>query len=142
VEPIGQVYIAAATAREELLLENGDVLKVPKRDGLVLISGEVLFPNAVAYDEDAVLSDYINRAGGYSQNADVSRVVIARNDGSFEGVKSKWGWFRSGPRDVSLRSGDEVLVLPKIDVKSRQVAKDLSQILYQIAVTAKVVSDF
>jgi len=142
VDPIGQVYIAGASARDELLLENGDLLKVPKHDGLVLISGEVLFPNAVAFDADAVLGDYIERAGGYSQNADVSRVVIARNDGSFEAVRKKWGWFRSGPRDVSLRSGDEVLVLPKIDVKSRQVAKDLSQILYQLAVTAKVVSGF
>jgi len=30
------------------------------------------------------------------------------------------------------------LVLPKIDVKSRQIWKDMSQILFQIAISAKV----
>ena len=40
---------------------------------------------------------------------------------------------------VSIRSGDEILVLPKVDVKSMQIAKDLMQILYQIAISTKVV---
>jgi hypothetical protein len=38
-----------------------------------------------------------------------------------------------------MRAGDEVLVLPKIDVKSRQIWKDMTQIIYQLAVSAKVV---
>jgi len=40
-----------------------------------------------------------------------------------------------------VRSGDEILVLPKIDVKSRQITKDITQILFQIAVIAKVILD-
>jgi len=43
----------------------------------------------------------------------------------------------SAPNPV--RPGDEILVLPKIDVKSLQIVKDLTQILFQIAVSAKVV---
>jgi protein involved in polysaccharide export with SLBB domain len=129
VEPSGQVLIAETTGREDLLLENGDVIKVPTRDGLVLVSGEVLFPNAIAYDKKLSLEDYIRRAGGYTQNADNSRVVIAHRDGSFD----------DGVSDPALRAGDEVLVLPKVDVKSRQIWKDMTQIIYQIAVSAKVV---
>jgi protein involved in polysaccharide export with SLBB domain len=128
IEPSGQVLIAQSTRRDELLLENGDMIKVPTRDGLVLVSGEVLFPNAIAFDSKLEVNDYIRRAGGYTQNADNSRVVIAHRDGSFD----------DGASSPPLRAGDEVLVLPKVDVKSRQIWKDLTQIIYQIAISAKV----
>jgi protein involved in polysaccharide export with SLBB domain len=128
VEPSGQVLIAQASSRDQLLLENGDIIRVPSRDGLVLVSGEVLFPNAIAFDTALSLEEYINRAGGYTQNADNSRVVVSHRDGSYSAGASQ-----------SLRAGDEVLVLPRIDVKSRQIWKDMTQILFQIAVSAKVV---
>jgi protein involved in polysaccharide export with SLBB domain len=127
IEPSGQVQIAQAGNRDTLLLENGDILKVPAKDGLVLVSGEVLFPNAIAFDAKLDLEDYIDRAGGFTQNADNSRIIIAHRDGSFEQDSG------------DLRAGDEVLVLPKVDVKSRQIWKDMTQIIYQIAISAKVV---
>lgn len=46
-----------------MLLENGDVIRIPRKDALVLVSGEVLFPNAVAFDGSLSLKDYIDRAG-------------------------------------------------------------------------------
>lgn len=149
VEPAGQVYIAEAKQRDDLLLENGDVLRVPTQDGLVLVSGEVLFPNAIAYDTGLALNDYIRHAGGYTQNADAARLVIAHRDGSFsegdpsayQGSYADFFWWedQDSARTSAIRPGDEILVLPKIDVKSRQIAKDLTQILYQIAVSTKVI---
>lgn len=127
IEPRGQVLIAQAGNRDSLLLENGDIIRVPARDGLVLVSGEVLFPNAIAFDKRLDLDEYIERAGGYTQNADYNRIVIAHRDGSFE------------QGDGDIRPGDEVLVLPKVDVKSRQIWTELVQIIYQIAVSAKIV---
>lgn len=129
IEPSGQVQIAQVISRDGLLLENGDVIRIPTRDGLVLVSGEVLFPNAIAYDATLSLEDYIQRAGGYTQNADNSRIVVAHRDGSFD----------DGKKEPELRAGDEVLVLPKVDVKSRQIWKDMTQIIYQIAISAKVI---
>ena len=134
IEPLGQVLIAQNANKGQMLLENGDVLRIPRQDALVLINGEVLFPNAVAYQPDLKLVDYIQRAGGFTQNADNSRVVIARRDGSFE---------QTDPEKLlvsaSVRPGDQVLVLPKVDEKQRQFWKDMTQIIYQIAVSAKVV---
>ena len=139
IEPSGQVVIAHAASRDDLLLENGDILRIPTKDGLVLISGEVLFPNAIAYDKSLRLNDYVERAGGYTQNADAARLIVARRDGSFVEAGAKKGFFGFGTSDIMLRSGDEILVLPKIDVKTRQVWKDLTQIIFQLAVSAKVV---
>jgi protein involved in polysaccharide export with SLBB domain len=136
IEPSGQVLIAQQTKLDSFLLENGDLLRVPVKDDLILISGEVLFPNAVAFDAHLNLDEYIRRSGGYTQNADVSRVIVAHRDGSFDEVLAADRGYGS---NALLRSGDEVLVLPKIDVKSRQIWKDLTQIIYQIAVSAKVV---
>jgi protein involved in polysaccharide export with SLBB domain len=130
IEPTGQVYIAEAPKRDDLLLENGDVIRVPTRDGLVLISGEILFPNTIAFDSSMGVDDYIRRAGGYTQNADVSRVIVAHRDGSFDDASN---------RGSEVRAGDQILVLPKIDTKSRQFFKDITQIIYQIAVSAKII---
>lgn len=129
IEPSGQVVIAQAANRNDLLLENGDIIRIPTRDGLVLVNGEVLFPNAIAYDTKLKLEDYIRLAGGYTQNADNSRIIVAHRDGSFDNSESS----------PALHAGDQVLVLPKVDVKSRQIFKDMTQIIYQIAVSAKVV---
>jgi protein involved in polysaccharide export with SLBB domain len=129
IEPTGQVLIAKSSNRDKLLLENGDVLRIPVRDGLVIVNGEVLFPSSIAYDRRMDVTDYIKQSGGYSQNADSSRVVVAHRDGSFG----------DGREDVTVRPGDEILVLPKVDFKTRQFAKDIFQILFQLAVSAKVV---
>jgi hypothetical protein len=64
---------------------------------------------------------------------------VAHRDGSFGEADGAKGFFSFGNGDVAIRSGDEIMVLPKIDVKSRQIAKDLTQILFQIAVSAGVV---
>jgi hypothetical protein len=50
IEPSGQVLIATASQRDDLLLENGDTVLVPVKDGLVLVGGEVLFPNTIAFE--------------------------------------------------------------------------------------------
>jgi len=134
IEPLGQVLVAQHANKDELLLENGDVLRIPTRDGLVLVSGEVLFPNAVAHDRSLGLKDYIQRAGGFTQNADNSRVVVARRDGSYEQADASK--LNNGP---VVNPGDQVLVLPKVDEKNRQFALDITKILSQIAITAGVV---
>lgn len=129
VEPVGQVVLAKGAARDDMMLENGDILKVPARDDLVLISGEVIFPNAVAHEPGLTVDEYVARAGGYTQNNSSKRIVVAHQDGSFDEVSG---------RSRSVGAGDEVLILPKMDTKSRQIFKELTQIIYQIAVSARV----
>jgi protein involved in polysaccharide export with SLBB domain len=129
ITPLGQIVIAQAKQRDDLLLENGDLIRVPIKDGLVQIQGEVMFATAVAYDDELDLEAYIKRAGGFSQNADTSRIVIAHRDGSFTDSRE----------DARMRPGDDVLVLPKVDDKNRQFWKDVTQIIFQIAVAARVV---
>jgi protein involved in polysaccharide export with SLBB domain len=131
IEPTGQVVISGTEWRNDMLLENGDIIRIPARDGLVLVSGEVLFPNAIAYDPSLSLDDYIKRAGGFTENA-TTRIIIAHVDGSFDN-DSTIG---------KLKPGDQIMVLPKVDTKTRMFIKDIVQILFQIAVIAKTVALF
>ena len=104
------------------------VLRIPAHSGLILVSGEVLFPNAIAYDSSLRLADYVRRTGGLTQHSDGSRIIIAHPDGSFD----------DSAKSAGLNAGDEILVLPKVDVKSRQIWKEMTQIIYQIAIAAKI----
>ena len=136
IEPSGQVLLAGADHLDDLLLENGDRINIPAIDNLVLVSGEVMFPNTVAMAADKGIDDYIDTAGGYSQNADHSRIIIAHRDGSFEDTESHAGWF---DEDTSIRPGDEIMVLPKVDPKYRQLFKEVSTMIYQMALGAKII---
>lgn len=136
IEPSGQVMLANADNLKDLLLENGDLISIPAIDNLVLVSGEVMFPNTIALDSNKDVEDYIQTAGGYAQNADTSRIVIAHRDGSFEDTAVNDGWFSAG---TAVRPGDEILVLPKVDAKYRQLFKEVSMMIYQMALGARVV---
>lgn len=130
VQPRGQVILAQGSESGELLLEDGDVIRLPERSHLVLVSGEVMFPNALAYDSRAGAEDYVARSGGYTQGADKAKVLVVRQDGSV-----------GEARQVALQPGDEIMVLPKIETKSVELTRGITQIIYQIAVAAKVLFD-
>jgi hypothetical protein len=132
IVPLGQVAIAQAQRRDELLLENGDIVRVPAKTGLVLVQGEVQFPNAVAFDTRYNIKDYVKRAGGYSQKADTSRIIVAHLDGTYEEAAAS----------SKIRAGDNIFVLAKLGSKPRQFWKDIVAIIFQLAVTADVLLDF
>jgi protein involved in polysaccharide export with SLBB domain len=129
-QPRGQVVLADATGAGETLLEDGDVIRLPETSNVVLVSGEVLMPNALVYRDGEDIESYIRRAGGYTQGADEARVLVVRQDGSIvEALPSA--------RTV-LRAGDELMVLPKVETKNIEVTRGVTQIIYQIAVAARI----
>lgn len=128
VQPRGQVILAQRDQAPDTLLEDGDIIRVPETSNLVLVSGEVLFPNALVYEPQATVDDYVQRAGGYNQGADKARLIVLRQDGSVV----------PGTEVARLQPGDEIMVLPKIETKNVEITRGITQILYQIAVSAKV----
>ena len=92
-----------------------------------------MFPNTLAFESRLSLDDYIQLAGGYTQNANSSKVVIAHLDGSF--IEINDGFFSKAPQ---IRAGDHILVLPRIDTKYRQIAMELTQIIFQYALMTAV----
>ena len=75
------------------------------------------------------MDDYIKSAGGFSNRADTSNILVVHPDGEVT------------PRAKSVQPGDQILVLPRVDSKNMQAVKEVSQILYQVAVACKVILD-
>jgi protein involved in polysaccharide export with SLBB domain len=128
LEPKGQLVMPRLAAADDLLLEDGDTLVIPERSSQVAIHGEVMFPMAVHHDDSRTAGEYIELAGGYTQNADTSRVLLMRRSGAVQEAN----------RSTRLQPGEELMVLPKADTKNIEVTRGITQIIYQIAIAAKV----
>ncbi|WP_193754356.1 SLBB domain-containing protein [Microbulbifer sp. Q7] len=137
-QPRGQVVLANNAKAGEMLLEDGDSLIVPLRASTVSVVGEVVFPTSLVFNERHTLEDYIELAGGFSNNANTDELVVLHMDGTISRIKKRK--FNNRLNGV-LRPGDEIMIMPEIQASELQVTKDVTEILYRIAVgTAAVLS--
>nr|WP_232367651.1 polysaccharide biosynthesis/export family protein [Alteromonas pelagimontana] len=138
IEPLGKVIVSENGDIANILLESGDTIVIPEVTDLIHIGGEVLLPQSVVFNPDATTEDYIAWAGGFTQRADDERILIIRKNGNVAFDSVDGSFWSAGKKDLTLEAGDQIVVLPAIDVKSLQAIKDITQIIYQIAVAANV----
>lgn len=135
VEPKGQVSLGAASSVDDILLEQGDVIRIPRTSNLVMVHGDVLFPSAMAYQDGSTIEAYIEQAGGFTQSRSASNVLVLHRDGTFMKVSKR----QLDSTKVQLMPGDEIFVLPRVQTKSFQLTQDIITIFYQLALSAGVV---
>jgi len=70
----------------DLVLRDGDRIIVPEYNGTVKISGNVQFPNTVAFNEKKGYKWYINKAGGFGSRAKKSKTFIIYQNGTMAEV--------------------------------------------------------
>ncbi|QBF81882.1 polysaccharide export protein [Shewanella maritima] len=128
IVPLGKVVIAENGKIANVLLEQGDIVHIPAKSDLVQVGGEVMMPQALVYNENATVEDYIAWAGGYSERANYEQIMVINPNGMVR--LNATG---------ALKPGDQILVLPKVDAKIMQNVKDITQIIYQIAVAANAI---
>jgi protein involved in polysaccharide export with SLBB domain len=138
-------------SRYDLELEDGDQLVIPETPGIVTVVGEVFNPTAILYDKDRTVSHYLRRVGGLTKEADKKQLSIIRADGSVISIAQRhpgrvsWDsesnqWFFGGFMNIKLDAGDTIVVPRKMDrFFWLKFTKDITQILFQIAVAAGVV---
>ena len=76
---------------EDVILENGDIIVVPKAPRVVTITGRVAKPGGVTFNPSAKLEYYLAKSGGASWDADVGKTKIIKVSGEVlddEDVKS------------------------------------------------------
>ncbi|MCO4211786.1 polysaccharide biosynthesis/export family protein [Aeromonas hydrophila] len=127
IQPLGKVVVADKGIIANIQLEQGDQIVIPNKTDLIQVGGEVLMPQAVVYNPQADLDDYVAWAGGFTERANDQRIAVVHANGLVE--------FKG---QGSVQPGDQIMVLPKVDSKTMQSVKDITQIIYQIAVAANV----
>ncbi|WP_431641014.1 polysaccharide biosynthesis/export family protein [Burkholderia sp. ZZQ-2] len=124
----GQVVLNEKTM-SDVILEDGDVINIPERTSVVMVHGEVLFPNAVEWQSGMTANDYISHVGGFTQKADNSKIIVIHQNGKAEIAEGS----------TKIAAGDELMVLPQVKSKSIEITRGITQILYQLAVAAKFI---
>jgi protein involved in polysaccharide export with SLBB domain len=136
-------------SKYDLELDNGDSIHIPAKNSVVNVVGSVMSRTSFIYSGQLDYKDYIEMAGGYTRYADQNNVYVLKVDGTarklFTGIlnwnnlKDRWETADFGEEKKDLEPGDTIVVPEKLDrVAWLRETKDLTQILYQIAVTAGV----
>ena len=74
--------LATPGGDEDIVLREGDRIIVPQYSGTVKISGEVMYPNTVAYRDGKSVKYYINQAGGWGSRAKKGHTYIIYMNGT------------------------------------------------------------
>lgn len=155
LKPTGRMSIRLAHLRLlknsefDIELEEGDSLFIPIENKVVNVTGAVFSPGSFVYHSEFDYRDYVDQAAGFSRYADTSNVYVLKVDGTAKRLsKGFLGWnpFQNRWEVLALEEEKEIepgdtIVVPEEPEKIawlREV-KDITQILFQIAVTTGVV---
>jgi protein involved in polysaccharide export with SLBB domain len=130
---------------DDVMLEKGDAIEVPRRPSSVNVLGQVYNPTSILARPNLTVRDYIDLAGGPTQLADPDHVMVIKADGE---VMTSQGFddqrrnqmfpllplFAGGLEDARLGVGDTVYVPNKIpDFTQLQVTQSVTAIIAQSA---------
>ncbi len=128
----------AGTATD-IELRSGDVLRVPKKPGFVLISGQVYNSSAITYAPGKKAGWYLEKAGGATEIANRKEIFVIRANGAVVGRRSG-GWRDQDVLSTRLDPGD-VIVVPQKIIGASMIWRNLlgtAQIAASIAIAASV----
>lgn len=93
-------------SRYDLIVENEDVIRVPKELQTIRVTGEVLKPNSIVYTKGKSFTGYISGSGGFSYNAYKKGAFIVYSNGSVA-ANRKFLFFNNFPQ---VKPGSEIFV--------------------------------
>jgi protein involved in polysaccharide export with SLBB domain len=120
--------------KEDIFLEEGDTLTIPKQLQTVKVSGQVLSPNTVIYIQNKGFKQYISNAGGVSDKAIKRRSYILYANGSVKSTH-KILFFNNYP---IVKPGAEIFV-PKKEEKKKLSASEIVGMSTGIATLAAII---
>jgi protein involved in polysaccharide export with SLBB domain len=127
-QPEGRLVVMDRTGRcSDVRMQDGDIVVIPERVQTVLVSGEVRAPQAVVWRPNMRIPDYISAAGGPAERGEGTQIMIRRASGELVLEPEE------GPAP-----GDELIALPRLDPKNFQIARDLLNLIFQSALSARI----
>lgn len=100
----------------DLVLREFDRIIVPEYNGTVKISGDVMYPNTVAYEKGRKAGWYINQAGGWGNRAKKSHTYIVYMNGTVAKVG----------HNAKVRPGCEIIVPSKPESSGKSLTQWLA----------------
>jgi len=127
---------------EDVVLEGGDSLYIPRTQQTVSVIGEVYAANTHLFKESYDIEDYIKLSGGINNFADGDNIYLIKSDGSIVSPNELRGnnFFRGNNQ---LETGDTIVVPLQVQPFSAiRATTEITQIIYQMALAAAAVNSF
>ncbi|MBN1181138.1 MAG: SLBB domain-containing protein, partial [Bacteroidales bacterium] len=122
--PVGidlQTALKNPEGPQDIILMDDDQLYIPKYNGVVKISGVVLYPNAITYIKGKRLRAYLSKSGGYQDGARRKPYVVYMN-GDVASTQSFLG-IKTYPR---IEPGCEIVVPAKLPKEDTNMAATMA----------------
>jgi len=129
VETKGQIIISNPNDLMYLKLKQDDVIEVTDENRIVSIQGEVYFPNTYTINSKTTIKDVIKWSGGLTDKADEDKIFILSKNGFITAVEE----LNSG-----ISNSDTIFIMSETDSKMFLFVKDITQVVYQIMLSAGI----
>jgi protein involved in polysaccharide export with SLBB domain len=127
-KPQGRIVLAGAPGRDRMMFEPNDEIVIPAKSDVVSVNGEVRIPQTVIWSPDRDAARYVALAGGYTERADPSDILVVRPSGAVE----------KGGAKMAVGPGDQIMVMPQTGPHKFAIFEDIIHVLYEIAVSTGV----
>ena len=98
-------------SKYDLILQDGDIISIPRQLQTVRLRGELLYPITVRFDQGLSFRDYVSKAGGFSEDARKKKTYVLYANGSVDRTR-KFLFFNNYPK---IEAGAEIIVPKKPD---------------------------
>lgn len=140
-------------AVQDIKLMGGDEIYIPDNPQTVSIQGQVYNSASLSWVPGKSVGYYLAKVGGTKEDANTDEMFIVRADGTVVSQQQggfgvswdsdNWRWRFGGFNNTVLYPGDSILVPEKFDKSDwMKEFKDISTIIYQIALGAAAVASF
>ncbi|WP_421764122.1 SLBB domain-containing protein [Ekhidna sp.] len=123
-----------ANSKHNIILQDGDVISVPKQLQTVRVRGEVLYPTRVKYDKTVRFKDYISLSGGFSDRAKKSKSYVVYPNGRAKRTNT-FLWIKLYP---AIEPGSDIFV-PQKAVKQMLSVQEVLGITSSLATIALII---
>ncbi len=106
-------------SNEDMILQDGDIIRIPKRLETVRVQGEVLYPTTVKFLDDKNFINYISNAGGFTKKSLKSKSYILYANGSVDRTR-RFLFVNIYPK---VAPGSEIIIPQKTTTAQQQIAQ-------------------
>jgi protein involved in polysaccharide export with SLBB domain len=97
----------------DMLLQDGDIIRIPKEPQTVRMQGEVLYPTSTRFLVGMPFKHYISESGGFTDQSARKRSYIVYANGSVDRTRKLLGLFNVYPK---VEPGSEIIV-PRLNIR-------------------------
>lgn len=127
--PIDFVALMAGDERHNILLQDGDVVRIPRFVPSVRVTGAVIAPANIPYDAALTVGGYIDLAGGFNTRAKRKDIII---------VEGNTGNAIDATAESIVRPGDAIFVPPR-EIVPGQGYRILREAIAMVGAVASIV---